>query len=85
MGSAAPRPNEYEAARNLLQLLLVHVKAHAHRGEPDLVSMRDALDAAIDDPIEGDLVRHYLAAYLGRCLADSVPDHLIWEPWQTRS
>jgi hypothetical protein len=80
MGSAAPSPNKYDPARALLQLLLVHVKAHAHKGEPDLAAMKEALDAALDDPVDGDLVRLYLTAYLGRCLADSIPDHTVWTP-----
>lgn len=83
MASVRPRPSEYEAARSMFQLMLVHVRARST--EPDLGTLRSILDAALDDPRDGEIVRHYLAAYLARCLQRSTPDHTVWEPWRANS
>lgn len=71
----------YRAVRGLLTRLEEESRTMVRvRGEIDPEALGKLLGACLDDPRTHDATIKYLAAYLSRCLAGSVPDFRIWQP-----
>jgi hypothetical protein len=64
----------------LLGVERLNNQATVKTGEPDVAAAARLITAALQDPERRVEVTAYLAAFLTRCLAGSVPDIRRWDP-----